>query len=69
MYLYWLPLGAGAHVVCLSGRVFEAILARLQHRPPQDLFHSALEVVTPEARFIVEMTPSIGGSDRRPANA
>jgi hypothetical protein len=50
-------LGAGAHVVRFSGRVFEAIMARLQHRPACDLYHSALEVVTPEARFIIEMTP------------
>jgi hypothetical protein len=57
VYLYWLPLGAGAHVVRLSGRAFEAIMARLQHRPPNDLYHSALEVVTREARFIIEMTP------------
>jgi hypothetical protein len=57
VYLYWLPLGAGAHVVRLSGRAFEAIMARLQHRPRRDLYHSALEVVTPEAQFIIEMTP------------
>jgi hypothetical protein len=57
MYLYWLPLGASAYVVRLSGRAFEAITARLQHRPRRALFHSALEVVTPDARFIIEMTP------------
>src|SRR4051794_39779542 len=57
VYLYWLPLGAGAHVVRLSGRAFEAITARLQHRPRRALYHSALEVVTADARFVVEMTP------------
>ena len=57
VYLYWLPLGAGAYVVRLSGRVFEAVMARLQHRSPRDLYHSALEVVTPQAGFIIEMTP------------
>ncbi|MDQ1422533.1 MAG: hypothetical protein QOD72_31 [Acidimicrobiaceae bacterium] len=57
VYLYWLPLGAGAHVVRLSGRGFEAITARLQHRRRRDLYHSALEVVTSEARFVIEMTP------------
>ena len=57
VYLYWLPLGAGAHVVRLSGKAFEAITARLQHRPTHDLYHSALEVVTTEGRFIIEMTP------------
>ncbi|MDQ1397693.1 MAG: hypothetical protein QOG64_2952 [Acidimicrobiaceae bacterium] len=57
VYLYWLPLGAGAHVVRVSGRVYEAMVARLRHRPRRDLYHSALEVVTDEARFIIEMTP------------
>jgi hypothetical protein len=57
VYLHWLPLGAGAHVVRLSGRAFEAISALRQHRPRRDLYHSALEVVTPGARFIIEMTP------------
>jgi hypothetical protein len=64
VYLYWLPLGAGASVVRLSGRAFEAITARLQHRQPRDLFHSALEVVTPNARFIIEMTPIPAYSDK-----
>ncbi len=57
VYLYWLPLGAGAHVVRLSGRAFEAVEARRQHRERRDLYHSALEVVTAEDQFIVEMTP------------
>ena len=47
--VYRLPLGAGAHVVRLSGRAFEATTARLQRRPPSDLHHSALEVVTPRS--------------------
>jgi hypothetical protein len=57
VYLYWLPLGAGAHVVRISGKVFEAIAARFGGRPRRDLYHSALEVVTPDARFVIEMTP------------
>jgi hypothetical protein len=64
VYLYWLPLGAGAYVVRLSGRAFEAMTARLQHRPRRDLFHSALEVVTPKARFVIEMTPVPAHPDR-----
>jgi hypothetical protein len=55
--LYWIPLGAGAHVVRLSGRSFEAISAGVQRRRPCDLYHSALEVVVPEGRFVIEMTP------------
>lgn len=55
--LYWIPLGAGAHVVRLSGKVFEATSALLQRRRPRDLYHSALQVVTAEGRFVIEMTP------------
>ncbi len=55
--LYWLPLGAGGHSVRLNGRVFEAVAARLERRPPCDLYHSALEVRVPEGRFVIEMTP------------
>jgi hypothetical protein len=66
VYLYWLPLGAGAHVVRLSGRVFEAIAARVHHRATRDLYHSALEVATPQGSFVIEMTPIAGddGEDR-----
>jgi hypothetical protein len=57
--LYWIPLGAGQHVVRVSGKLFEAATARLQRRPPRDLYHSALVVVVPEGRFVVEQTPVI----------
>jgi hypothetical protein len=55
--LYWIPLGAGQHVVRLSGRLFEAVSARVQRRRPCDLYHSALVVVAPEGRFVIEQTP------------
>jgi hypothetical protein len=55
--LYWIPLGAGQHVVRLSGKLFEAIGARLQRRRPCDLYHSALVIVVPEGRFTIEQTP------------
>jgi hypothetical protein len=55
--LYWLPLGAGGRSVRLNGRVFEAVAARLERRPPCDLYHSALEVRVPKGRFVIEMTP------------
>ena len=55
--LYWIPLGAGQHVVRLSGRLFEASVALIQRRPPCDLYHSALVVVVPEGRFVIEQTP------------
>jgi hypothetical protein len=30
--LYWIPLGAGGHVVRLNGRIYEAIKAFIEHR-------------------------------------
>jgi hypothetical protein len=57
--LYWIPLGAGQHVVRLSGKLFEATRAWLQRRPRCDLYHTALVVTVPEGRFVVEQTPVI----------
>lgn len=53
--LYWLPLGAGGHFVRLNGRVFEAVVARLEKRTTNDLYHSALAVRVPEGEFVIEM--------------
>lgn len=58
--LYWLPLGAGGHVVRWNGRLFEALTARHQHRAVQDLYHSALEVRSRDQRFVIEMAPVWG---------
>ena len=55
--LYWIPLGAGAHVVRVSGAVFEAISARLHHRSRSALYHSALVIDLPEAHFVIEQAP------------
>jgi hypothetical protein len=52
--LYWLPLGAGGWFVRLNGRVWEAIHARLEHRRPLDLYHTALVVRVPTGRYVVE---------------
>ena len=60
--LYWLPLGAGGNSVRLNGRVFEAVSARLGRRPPCDLYHSALVVRVPEARFVIEQAPVSDGN-------
>ena len=60
--LYWLPLGAGGHFVRLNGRAFEAAAARWERRPPRDLYHSALEVRVPDARFVIEMAPEPDGN-------
>ena len=55
--LYWLPLGAGGHSVRLNGRLYEAVAAQLERRPPCDLYHAALEVRVPEGRFVIEQAP------------
>jgi hypothetical protein len=52
--LYWLPLGAGGHFVRLNGRVYEAIQAYRERRRALDLYHSALEVLVPEGRYVIE---------------
>jgi hypothetical protein len=63
--LYWIPLGAGQRVVRLSGRLFEAISARLQRRRSYDLYHSALVVVVPQGRFVIEQAPVPDALGRR----
>lgn len=55
--LLWIPLGAGQHVVRISGRAFEALSAMVRRRPACDLYHSALVVTVPDGRFVIEMTP------------
>jgi hypothetical protein len=55
--LYWLPLGAGGHSVRFNGRAFEALVSYREHRAACDLYHSALRVLAPAGRFVIEMTP------------
>jgi hypothetical protein len=55
--LYWLPLGAGGHVVRLNGKVYEAIKAFIEHRPRCALLHTALEVDVPDGQFVIESAP------------
>jgi hypothetical protein len=64
--LYWLPLGAGGRFVRLNGRLYEAVAARLQRRPPCDLYHSALQLELPEGKYVIEQAPvhDWSGSER-----
>ena len=62
VYLYWIPVGAGAHVVRVCSKAFETLSAGVQRRRPRDLYHSALEVVVPQERFIIEVTPIPAGA-------
>jgi hypothetical protein len=55
--LYWLPLGAGGHVVRWNGRVYERLRALRRGGPVSDLFHAALEVSEAGQRFVIEMAP------------
>lgn len=55
--LYWLPLGAGGHVVRWNGRAYERLLSLRQGRQPRDLYHAALEVVDLGQRYVIEMAP------------
>ena len=55
--LFWLPLGAGGHVVRANGRIYEAVAARLAGRARRALYHSALEVHFAGDRFVIEMGP------------
>jgi hypothetical protein len=55
--LYWLPLGAGGRFVRLNGRVYEALVARIQRRRPRDLYHSALQIEFGGDRYVIEQTP------------
>ena len=55
--LYWIPLGAGAHVVHVSGKLFEAVSALRQRRGRCDLYHSAVVVSVPEGRVVIEQAP------------
>jgi hypothetical protein len=62
--LYWLPLGAGGHAVRMNGRIFEAVVARLDKRPAKNLYHSALVVSVPEGEFTIEMAWPIPHGNR-----
>ena len=57
--LYWIPLGAGAHVVRLSGKLYEAVEAVIDRRSRLALYHTALEVHVAGARVVIESAPVI----------
>ena len=56
--LYWIPLGAGDHVVTHVGRLYEALAAARQHRDRCDLYHAALEVWLDGERYVIESAPA-----------
>nr|MCW2728582.1 hypothetical protein [Aeromicrobium sp.] len=56
--LYWLPLGAGGHVVRRVGQLYERIVAARGDRAPRELFHTALVVRLPDGDFVIEQVPA-----------
>ena len=66
--LYWLPLGAGGHVVRLNGRVSRQS-PRGSSAGSRALHHSGLEVRAPDGRFVIEMTPIAGATAPRGASS
>jgi len=55
--LYWIPLGAGARTVRISGMLYEALAAFVQHRPRRAIYHSALVATTTAGGTVIEMAP------------
>ncbi|HEY5875202.1 MAG TPA: hypothetical protein VIT64_07880 [Ilumatobacteraceae bacterium] len=55
--LYWIPLGAGARVVRISGATYEAIASIAQRRPRRALYHSALIATIGDETTVIEMAP------------
>src|SRR5436190_16509113 len=64
--LYWIPLGAGAHVVRVSGKAYEALKAFVERRPRLALYHSALQIDVSDNRFVIESAPipNVRGEER-----
>ena len=58
--LWWLPVGAGGHVVIHTSRWWELWRSVRERRRPQPLFHAALEVAAHGSSYAIEMTPSWG---------
>lgn len=59
--VHWIPLGAGAHVVRVSGRVYERIAARRERRDRCALYHAALIVRVRDESITIEVTPVPSG--------
>lgn len=61
--LWWLPVGAGGHIVIHTSHWWELWDAARTKRAPQPLFHAALEVFTTQTRHVIEMAPAWGQAD------
>ncbi len=64
--LWWLPVGAGGHFVIHTSKWWESVRAWRERRAARPLFHAALEIVTGQERYVIEMAPAWGrGSGSR----
>ncbi len=64
--LFWLPLGAGGHVVRWNGRLFEWLSARRERRAMLDLYHAGLMLHHDDVTYAIEMGPvwNVPATDR-----
>ena len=64
--LFWLPLGAGGHVVRLNGRLYEWLSARRERRVALDLYHAGLMLRLDAVTYAIEMGPvwNVPATDR-----
>jgi hypothetical protein len=63
--LYWIPLGAGAHVVRWTGSVYERWCAHRQGRSRRQIYHSALLVRSRGEEVVIEQAPAARHGERR----
>jgi hypothetical protein len=63
--LYWIPLGAGSHVVRFSGRAYEALAAASGRRARCDLYHTALVARLGDDDYTIELAPSPDDGEAR----
>ncbi len=61
--LFWLPLGAGGHVVRWNGLLYERWTARCENRASVALFHCGLMLRLDDITYAVEMGPVWNVSD------
>lgn len=59
--LWWLPVGAGGHVVRYTSHWWELGHAWLARREPRRLFHAALEARVDDVSYAIEVAPTVGG--------
>lgn len=58
--LWWIPVGAGGHVVIHASRWWERWRAVRERRAVHPLFHAALEIHVGGHRTVIEMAPAWG---------